>query len=99
MRIRDGFGMMLQRVLIALLLALLAACSDGSDHGSVTVNDSGEPQVLLESNGDIVVRVRCDSGGSFHGFGEQYNATDQRGEVFGLFVNEQGNGRSGSGDA
>ena len=44
----------------------------------------------------IAVPVRCDVDGSFHGFGEQYNATDQRGETFGLFVNEQGNGRDGS---
>ena len=45
----------------------------------------------------IALPVRCDDAGSFHGFGEQYNATDQRGEAFELFVNEQGNGRSGNG--
>lgn len=37
--------------------------------------------------------VRCDDLGTFHGFGEQYNATNQRGEAFQLLVNEQGNGR------
>jgi len=184
--------MTIQRALFPLLLALLTACSNGSDHGSIAV-DSGDPQVSLQSNGDIEVRVagrtlfampgdkvplartftdtaggigvinftrtsetvdplnlvkseqtgagvrldfengdgsrqasldaspldaqrtrfrftltgtsadsiavpvRCDAGGSFHGFGEQYNATDQRGEAFGLFVNEQGNGRTGGG--
>jgi len=43
----------------------------------------------------IAVGVRCDEGGTFHGFGEQYNATNQRGEAFSLLVNEQGNGRDG----
>jgi len=45
----------------------------------------------------VAVGIRCDEGGTFHGFGMQYNATDQRGEKFPLFVNEQGNGRDGSG--
>ena len=44
----------------------------------------------------IAVGVRCDADGTFHGFGEQYNATNQRGETFQLLVNEQGNGRDGS---
>ena len=44
----------------------------------------------------IAVGVRCDDDGTFHGFGEQYNATNQRGEAFQLLVNEQGNGRDGS---
>jgi alpha-glucosidase len=37
--------------------------------------------------------VRCDAAGSFYGFGEQYNATDQRGGRFPLLVGEQGIGR------
>ena len=45
----------------------------------------------------MAIGVRCDEGGTFHGFGMQYNATDQRGEAFPLFVNEQGVGRDGSG--
>lgn len=44
----------------------------------------------------IAVGIRCDERGTFHGFGEQYNATNQRGEAFQLLVNEQGNGRDGS---
>ena len=44
----------------------------------------------------IAVGIRCDEGGTFHGFGEQYNSTNQRGEAFQLLVNEQGNGRDGS---
>ena len=47
----------------------------------------------------IAVGVRCDDLGTFHGFGEQYNATDQRGERFPLLVREQGQGRSGGGFA
>ena len=43
----------------------------------------------------IAVGIRCDAEGTFHGFGEQYNATNQRGERFQLLVNEQGNGRDG----
>jgi alpha-glucosidase len=44
----------------------------------------------------IALRVDCDSEGSFHGFGEQYNATEQTGEAFSLFVSEQGIGRDDS---
>ena len=44
----------------------------------------------------IAVGIRCDEGGTFHGFGEQYNGTNQRGEAFELLVNEQGAGRDGS---
>lgn len=55
----------------------------------------------LELAGDsadsIAVGIRCDEDGTFHGFGEQYNATNQRGEKFQLLVAEQGNGRDGSG--
>ncbi|MEM9190948.1 MAG: TIM-barrel domain-containing protein [Myxococcota bacterium] len=39
--------------------------------------------------------MACDEEGSFHGFGEQYNATDQTGEQFSVFVSEQGIGRTG----
>jgi alpha-glucosidase len=45
----------------------------------------------------MAIGVRCDDGGTFHGFGMQYNATNQWGEAFPLFVNEQGVGRDGSG--
>jgi alpha-glucosidase len=39
----------------------------------------------------------CDDDASFVGFGEQYNAIDQRGERFPLWTQEQGLGRDGSG--
>lgn len=41
----------------------------------------------------VAVPLDCDEGASFHGFGEQYGATDQRGEAFRLWVTEQGIGR------
>jgi len=41
----------------------------------------------------LALPARCDAGGGFYGFGEQYNRTDQRGEAFTLFVSEQGIGR------
>jgi len=57
-----------------------------------------EFRLELEGEADsIAVGVRCDEGGTFHGFGEQYNGTNQRGEAFELFVNEQGLGRTGGG--
>lgn len=43
----------------------------------------------------IAIPVACDADGSFHGFGVQYDATDQRGEAFDLMVTEQGIGRQG----
>ena len=54
-------------------------------------------EVAGEEASSIAVGIRCDEGGTFHGFGEQYNATNQRGEKFELFVNEQGLGRTGGG--
>jgi alpha-glucosidase len=57
-----------------------------------------EFRLTFEGEADsLAVGVRCDEGGTFHGFGEQYNATNQRGEVFELYVNEQGLGRTGGG--
>jgi len=44
----------------------------------------------------LAIPIRCDPEGSFHGFGEQYNATEQTGEAFRLLVEEQGIGRDGS---
>lgn len=63
------------------------------------VDDINATRFVLDWEGvdaqSAVVPIPCDEGGSFHGFGEQYNATDQRGEAFELFVNEQGIGREG----
>lgn len=43
----------------------------------------------------VAVPTLCDPDASFLGFGAQYNAVDQRGESFALFVEEQGIGRGG----
>jgi alpha-glucosidase len=67
---------------------------------SAAVLDDQVSEFRLELAGppadSIAVGIRCDELGTFHGFGEQYNATNQRGEAFELLVNEQGNGRDGS---
>jgi alpha-glucosidase len=41
----------------------------------------------------LALPVRCDADATFHGFGGQYDTTDQRGHAFPLFVSEQGIGR------
>lgn len=41
----------------------------------------------------VALPVRCTETGTFHGFGGQYETTDQRGKSFDLFVSEQGIGR------
>ena len=56
---------------------------------TVTVEEAALNAVAL----DFV----CDARSTFHGFGEQYNGLDQRGESFELFVNEQGVGREEGG--
>ncbi len=78
------------------------ANADGTRTAVLTASaiDAESSEFRLEVAGpqadSLAVGVRCDDGGTFHGFGEQYNATDQRGEVFELLVNEQGNGRTGT---
>lgn len=41
----------------------------------------------------VALPLECDEGAGFHGFGEQYGATNQRGEAFRLWLTEQGIGR------
>jgi len=78
------------------------ANADGSRTATLTAFalDDEASEFRLELAGpaadSIAVGIRCDEAGTFHGFGEQYNATNQRGEAFELLVNEQGNGRDGS---
>lgn len=45
----------------------------------------------------LALPIACDPAGSFHGFGEHYNATEQTGEAFDLIVTEQGIGREENG--
>lgn len=69
---------------------------------TLTVSPDGPERTRFElalvsgETDSIAIPFRCDDEGSFHGFGEQYNATDQRGEAFSLFVTEQGIGRTGA---
>jgi alpha-glucosidase len=79
------------------------ANSDGSRTATleamVVSDEVSEFQLTLAGPAadSVAVGIRCDESGTFHGFGMQYNATNQRGEKFPLFVNEQGRGRDGSG--
>ncbi len=59
--------------------------------------DSTRVSVALDGDEfqSIEVAFSCDNGASFAGFGEQYNAIEQRGGAFDLFVSEQGIGREG----
>lgn len=61
-----------------------------ADTTEVTVRYEGETAL-----GSLAVPLRCDAQASFLGFGAQYELTDQRGEVFDLWVREQGVGRQG----
>lgn len=49
-----------------------------------------------ERGESVVIPVRCDDEGSFHGFGVQYDGTDLRGQSFDLITSEQGIGRTSS---
>ena len=77
-----------------------ASATRSATLSAVAVSDEVS-EFQLEVSGaaadSMAIGVRCDEGGTFHGFGMQYNATNQRGEAFPLFVNEQGVGRDGSG--
>lgn len=82
--------------------AVLIDYASESAAGSLRIEPDGDDRTRFTFTLDvgdtnsIAIPFRCDEAGSFHGFGEQYNATDQRGEEFSLFVTEQGIGRTGS---
>ncbi|MEZ4236519.1 MAG: glycoside hydrolase family 31 protein [Myxococcota bacterium] len=79
------------------------------DGGTLTVAPAGPGATRFvltpaSAHQGVAFAARCDAGATFHGFGEQYDATEHRGEQFGLLVSEQGIGRDGaipfySGDA
>lgn len=75
------------------------ASDDGATTGVLHVQSAATSTTFTLSVDGVVdslaIPARCDAEGSFHGFGEQYNATDQRGEAFTLLVSEQGIGRDG----
>ena len=81
-------------------VALLEYSADNGATAILTVKPEGESvSFSLSSTAQAdswVLPIRCDSEGSFHGFGEQYNATEQTGEAFTLLVSEQGIGREGT---
>ncbi|MCP4804573.1 MAG: hypothetical protein GY913_29720 [Proteobacteria bacterium] len=66
---------------------LVMTAGEGATHFTFTLDADHD---------SLAVPVRCDADSTFHGFGEQYNATDQKGEAFPLLVSEQGIGRDGS---
>lgn len=70
----------------------------GAIHGNITFSAArpGATRVRVELDAEydsLALPLDCDAGSSFHGLGGQYNALDQRGEAFELFVSEQGIGR------
>ena len=72
--------------------------SDGTKAYIELSVEDGRIRLRLDSDGEyqsLAVGLRCDEESSFYGFGAQYNQTDQRGEAFDLFSQEQGLGRKG----
>ena len=63
----------------------------------IVASTSGLPDMGLEDVASLALPFACDEAASFTGFGAQYNQTDQRGEAFPLWVQEQGLGRDGPG--
>ena len=80
-------------------VALIEYTADNGATAILTVKPEGESVSFSLSTtaaaDSFVLPIVCDEEGSFHGFGEQYNATEQTGEDFTLFVSEQGIGREG----
>jgi len=72
--------------------ALVEVRSEGPDKTRVRFTLEGDVDAEADA---LAVPVACGEEASFLGFGEQYNATNQRGEAFSLFVSEQGIGRVG----
>jgi len=74
----------------------------GGAEARLIISDRNGLRLRVESDlglQSLALPVACEEAGTFHGFGEQYNATDQRGEAFDLFVSEQGIGRTGTPDS
>ncbi len=82
-------------------VVLTYASANGSHTGTLTIapDDADVTRVTLAVSGmarSIAMPTRCDADGTFFGFGEQYNRTEQTGDKFDLIVSEQGIGRTGS---
>jgi alpha-glucosidase len=69
----------------------------GAKSGTLRIFGDGQRvrfQLTLDQQySGIRMPMECSPEASFHGFGTQYNATEQRGEAFRLIVSEQGIGR------
>lgn len=82
----------------------LAAGDDGTATATVRIEAGPIPnstRIRFEVTGVVdhastSIPLQCDAQASFLGFGEQYNAIDQRGEAFALWSQEQGIGRGGN---
>lgn len=81
---------------------LVLVFNSSSHDGEATIRISGESAssttLSIAVTGiagldAIELPTRCDASSTYLGFGEQYNATNQRGEAFPLWVQEQGIGR------
>ncbi len=89
-------------------VAIAYASADGALSGTLDIAPDGAertrfrfaldapPTTTDEPSASLAIPARCDDEGSFHGFGEMYNRTEQRGEHFDIFTQEQGIGRDGS---
>ena len=77
------------------VLVLGYGSADGTLQGELSVSAEGARRTRLTfaitggAVDSLALPVRCDADGSFYGFGEQYNKTDQRGEAFSLFIQER----------
>ena len=71
--------------------------SDGRESATLTISPerAATSRVVFDHQSDsqadsLVLSLACSVHQSFYGFGEQYNALNQRGEAFPLWVSEQG---------
>ena len=78
--------------------SLVIRYAEGATLRIAAEGDRTSFELSYEGQADsLVVPVRCDDDGSFHGFGEQYVATNLKGHAFDLMVEEQGIGREEDG--
>lgn len=75
-----------------------ATLSIGVETPDVATSIELEVEGVTPGEGELsyAIPFACDDDASFAGFGAQYHQTDQRGESFPLWVEEQGIGRTGT---
>lgn len=81
--------------------AVVVAVAGEGASGTITIAPErpGATRLVFELTStdgitSLALPMACDDAASFHGFGGQYEASDQRGDAFDLFVSEQGIGRN-----